>query len=182
MKRSLFIFAAVIFSFAAVSAQPRPAERPTPTPAARAAAPQSFEAKYEGGAFGYSKKEKGTLRFDDANSRLVFFGEDQKEKFSIPYGAMLIVYPQSRSVTSTTGNVVSHIPLPGAGLAGLITEKRRYLVVQFDDPDVDAKGLVNFKLGNKELLESVLQSLSKKADLTQRGDAFYRPKKVRDDN
>ncbi len=145
-------------------------------------APPSFEAKYEGGMFGYNQKEVGTLRFDDANERLVFFGKDQKEKFHIPYKSVLVIYPQSRSVTSTTGNVVRHIPLPGAGLAGLLKEKRRYLVLHFEDPDVEAaKGLVNFKLENKELLNSVIQSLAGKAKLTQRGDAYYRPRKLKNE-
>lgn len=155
--------------------QPRPPERTT-SPAKRVPAPASFSAKYEGGMYGYSQKLPGTLRFDDANSRLVFFGEDQKELFGIPYAALLVIYPQSKSVTSTTGNVVRNIPLPGAVLGGFIKEKRRYLVVQFDDPDVDVKGTVNFKLDNKELLDSVLDTLAGKARLQQRGDAYYRPR------
>ena len=53
-----------------------------------------------------AKKEDGTLKFDDENERLVFFGKDQKEKFQIPYKSVLVIYPQSKSVTSTTGNVV----------------------------------------------------------------------------
>ncbi len=132
--------------------------------------------------FGYREKEVGTLRFDDDNERLVFFGKDQKEKFHIPYKSVLVIYPNSKSVTSTTGTVVRHIPLPGAGLAGLLREKRRYLVLHFDDPDVEAaKGMLNFKLENKELLESVLHSLAGKAKLTQRGDAYYRPKKIKNE-
>lgn len=169
-----------LLSIAAV-AQPRQSEHAKPAPSPSKPAPASVRAKYEGGVFGYSKKEKGTLKFDDANSRLVFYGPDQKEKFSISYNAMLVIYPQSQSVQSTTGAVASHIPLPGAGLLGLMREKRRYLVIQFDDPDVDAKGLVNFKLDNKELLDSVLQTLGEKAKLQQRGDAYYRPKKTKSD-
>jgi hypothetical protein len=145
-------------------------------------APPSFPAKYEGGMFGFNEKEVGTLKFDDDNQRLVFFGKDQKEKFHIPYKSVLVIYPQSKSVTSTGGNVVRHIPLPGAGLAGLIKEKRRYLVLHFDDPDVEAaRGLANFRLDNKELLDSVIQSLAGKAKLTQRGDAYYRPKKIKNE-
>lgn len=162
-------------------AQPRPVEQKKPTPTPKAQAPASFEAKYEGGMFGYSIKETGTLKFDDFNSRLVFYGKDKKEKFSVPYASMLVIYPQSQSVQSTTGAVASHIPLPGAGLLGLMREKRRYLVVQFDDPDVDAKGLINFKLENKELLDAVLSTLGEKAKLEQRGDAYYRPKKAKSD-
>ena len=110
------------------------------------------------------------------NERLVFYGEDGKEKFSIPFSAMLVVYPQSKSVTSTTGNVVSHIPLPGAGLAGFIKEKRRYLIMQIEDPDADVKGVVNFKLESKDLLDSMLAAIAQKARLEQRGDAYYRPR------
>ena len=47
---------------------------------------------------------------------------------------------------------------------------------QCDDPDIDVKGVVNFKLESKELLDAVLRSLADRAHLTQRGDAFYRPK------
>lgn len=142
----------------------------------------SFEAKYEGGLFGFADKESGTLKFDDQNERLVFFGKDQKELFGIPYESLLVVSPQSNSVTSTTGNVVSHIPLPGAGLASLIKEKRRYLVLQFNDPDADVRGVVNFKLENKELLDSVVDTLGKKAEMTQRGDSYYRPRPKTTDN
>ena len=157
-------------------AQPRPLDKPASKPVAKAAAPASFSAKYEGGMYGYGQKQAGTLKFDDANSRLVFYGENQKELFGIPYAALLVIYPQSQSVTSTTGNVVKNIPLPGAILGGFIKEKRRYLILQFDDPDVDARGTVNFKVEDKELLDSVLAALAGKAGLEQRGDAYYRPR------
>jgi hypothetical protein len=181
MKKILLLLSFLTLLSIVAVAQPRPAEQAKPTPVASKPAPASFEAKYEGGVYGYSKKETGTLKFDDPNSRLVFYGKDQKEKFSVPYNAMLVIYPQSQSVQSTTGAVASHIPLPGAGLLGLMREKRRYLVVQFDDPDVDSKGLVNFKLDNKELLDSVLHTLGDKAKMQQRGDAYYRPKKTKSD-
>lgn len=171
------LIAAAMISFAAIStAQPRPVEKTAKPIVKKSTAPESFKAKYEGGMFGYNEKAEGVLKFDDANNRLVFFGTDQKEMFAIPYGSMLVIYPQSKSVTSTTGNIVSAIPLPGAGLAGFIKEKRRYLILHFDDPDVDAKGVANFKLEDKELLDSVIQALGEKARLEQRGDAFYRPR------
>lgn len=175
------IFAAVLtLCFSAVAfSQPRPVDQSGSRTSAKPA-PESFPAKYEGGMLGYSTKEAGTLRFDDANSRLVFFGKAGKEVFPIPYDVLLAIYPQSQSVTSTTGNVVSHIPLPGAGLAGFIKEKRQYLIVQYDDPNVDVRGTINFKLDNKELLDSVLQTLAEKANLKQRGDAYYRPKPVKE--
>ncbi len=182
MKKILFsiAFAVLCFSVNAL-AQARPAEKSqeTKTMARTAAsAPASFEAKYEGGMFGFGQRQKGTLKFDDANERLVFYGKDRKEKFSIPYKAMLVISPQSQSVRSTAGSVVSAIPLPGAGLAGLIRSKRRYLVVNFKEPDADVRGLVNFRIENKELLESVLQTLGEKAKMTKRGDAYYRPQSI----
>ena len=179
MNRILLITIALLLGASAVMAQPRPADASSkPAAEAVAPAPASFEAKYEGGMFGFNKREVGKLKFDDENQRLIFFGKDQQEKFHIPYKSVLVIYPQSKSVTSTTGNVVSAIPLPGAFLGGLIKEKRRYLILHFDDPDVAARGVVNFKLDNKALLDSVIQSLAGKSQLTKRGDAFYRPRKA----
>src|SRR5689334_17243754 len=175
MKR-IFLIAALCALPVIVYSQPRPIPQSTPI-VKRSPAPATFAAKYEGGMYGFGKKTDGTLKFDDANSRIVFYGEDKKELFGVPYSALLVIYPQSQSVTSTTGNVVKNIPLPGAALGGFIREKRSYLVVNFDDPDVDARGTVNFKLDSKELLDSVLDTLASKAGLEQRGDAYYRPRK-----
>ncbi len=183
MKKVLFFLALSLFACASVaSAQPRPVDKNTKTTPVQPA-PSSFGAKYEGGMFGFSKKEEGTLRFDDANSRLVFFGKDQKEKFGIPYQSMLVVTPQSQSVQSTTGKVVSVIPY-GSLIGGFIKEKRRYLVINFDDPDVEAKGVLSFRIDDQPLLDSVIAALGTKAELKQRGDAYIRPKVVKtgDDN
>lgn len=175
---SLTAFCLLTLFTSVLHAQPRQIDMSS-APKTVKPAPESFGAKYEGGMFGFNKNEDGTLKFDDANARLVFFDEDKKEMFSIPYASMLIVSPQSKSVQSTTGTVVRAIPLPGAGiLGGFIKEKRRYLVISFDDPDVDAKGLVNFRLENLETLDSVIAALAQKAALKQRGDAYYRPRAV----
>ena len=182
MKKLLFL-SAIVCAFATFGfAQPRPMERPAAKPVARAPLPSSVPAKYEGGMYGFSERLDGTLKLDDANSRVVFYGKDEKELFGIPYEALLVIYPQSKSVTSTTGNVVKNVPLPGAGLAGYLKEKRQYLIIQFDDPDVDTKGTVNFKFDKKETLDSVLEALADKAALQQRGDAYYRPKKTSTSN
>lgn len=177
MKKLAFL-AVVVLSFAfAAFGQPRPVDKPGSSAVKAGPAPVSFEAKYEGGLFGFNQKEKGTLKFDDENERIVFLGKDQKERFGIPYKSLLVVAPQSRSVTSNTGHVVSAIPVPGAGIAGMfIREKRRYMMLQFHDPDADVRGLTSFKVENKELLDSVIQALGEKAKLTQRGDAYYRPR------
>lgn len=180
MKKVLFFLAVSLFALAsAASAQPRPIEKPTPAPKAVRPAPASFAAKYEGGMFGFGKREEGTLKFEDENSRLVFFGKDGKEKFGVPYRSMLIVSPQSQSVQSTAGKVVGAVLSSIVG--GFIKEKRRYLVINFDDPDVEAKGVVNFRIDDRDLLDSVIAALGTKAELKQRGDAYIRPKVVRDD-
>ena len=174
MKRPGLI-AFFLFSLAvAVYSQPRPLERSVSEPKP---APTSFAAKYEGGLFGFTDKVVGTLRFDDVNERIVFIGKDEKEMFAIPYGSLLIVSPQTTSVTSAPGTVVSNVPLPGAGIAGqLMKEKKQYLLLQFDDPDVEAKGTVSFKIEGKELLDSVVHTLGRKARLSPRGDSYYRPR------
>jgi len=178
MKKLLFILAFSLFISAfTVSAQPRPAEKnQSPKTSPQTAAPVSVQAKYEGGMFGFDKKEEGALKFDDLNERFVFFGKDQKEKFSIPYEAMLSVYTGTKSVRSGAGTAVSVIPLPGAGLAGLIREKRRYLVIHFSDADVEARGVANFKIENEQMRKAVIHTLGAKAKLTQRGDAYVRPR------
>lgn len=177
MKKTLFSFCLALFAFSAAAfAQPRPVDK-TPSPAvAVAPAPASFAAKYEGGMFGFNEKQSGTLKFDDENERLVFYGKDGLEKFSIPYKAMVVVSPQSRSVQSTAGTVIENLPIMGSGIGSLLRSKKRYLLVNFSDPDADVRGLANFKLDNKELLASVLQTLGQKAKLTPRGDAYYRPR------
>ena len=177
MKKILFSLAFGLFACAlTVSAQVRPADKSANSTTAQTTTETSFAAKYEGGMFGFEDKQKGTLKFDDANQRLVFFDKDQKEQFGIPYDAMNLVYTGTRSVRSGTGTAVSVIPLPGAGLAGLIREKRRYLTISFADPNIEARGIVNFKLDDDKTREAVVHSLGKKANLTQRGDAYFRPR------
>lgn len=179
MKKVLFLLAFGLFSFAsAVSAQPRPPESTKETkPAAEVKpAPETFEARYEGGMFGYEGKAHGTLKFDDVNERLVFYGEDKKEMFAIPYDAMLIISPSSKKVQSGTGRAIGAVPVFGAGLGGSLLKKtKNYMIIQFRDRDVDVTGAANFLIDTNELLESVIQTLGKKAEMKARGNAFYRP-------
>jgi hypothetical protein len=179
MKKVILLFSIVFCFIAVASAQPRIVEKKIEKAAPAALAPESFKAKYEGGMFGFSKKEEGTLKFDDANFRLVFFDKDNKERFGIPYSALIVIYPNTESVQSTTGKVVQYIPLMGAGIAGqFIKKKMRYLVVNFDDADMDVKGTTSFRLDTAELLDSVVQTLGAKAEMQVRGDAYFRPKKA----
>lgn len=176
MKRLALYFALIVLCFIGVQAQPKIIEKKIEKPTPAAMAPVSFKAKYEGGMFGFSNKEEGTLKFDDANFRLVFFGKDGKEKFGVPYSTLIVIYPNTQSVQSTAGKVVQYVPY--VGVAGqFMKAKLRYLVMNFDDTDMNAKGTVNFKLETSELLQSVIQTLGEKAEMQPRGDSYFRPAK-----
>ncbi len=176
MKTSLMYLFAVLLLAGIVAAQPRPPE--TTSTASTKQLPELVEARYEGGIFGNSRKETGSLRMDNENERLVFFGKDKKEMFAIPYSALLVIYPDSKTSTSTTGNVVSRLPLPGAGLAGLITKSTKYLIIRYDDQEVDVEGTANFKFEDRDMLVSFIHALGATAKMKQRGEAYYRAKKA----
>jgi hypothetical protein len=175
----------VALTTAAAFAQgPRAATKDTTQPAAAAGvtapkpapAPQSFKAKYEGGIFGYNKKQDGTLSFDDGNKRLVFRNKEQKEVLSIPYSALIGAYGDTKAGRPKAAQVVGALPLPyGANmLSWLARKKYRYLTLQFNDADNGARGLTSFKVETKELLNSVLYTLAEKAELEARGDGYIR--------
>jgi hypothetical protein len=141
-------------------------------------APQTVKAKYEGGVFGYNHKMDGTINFDDTNNLLMFRNDKQKEVFPIPYKAITGAYadthavrPKAASVGSVVGSVV-----PFGGLTGLIKTKVRYLTLQYNDPDSNAAGITSFRLENKDILDSVLNSLANKAGLVRRGEVFVKKK------
>lgn len=179
MKITHILIVAVFLSASAAFAQPRPADKASSTAAApMTGLPQAFAARYEGGMFGNSQKEEGLLKFDDENTRVVFYGKNGKEMFWVPYKSLLVIYPDSKKSVSTTGNVVSRLPLPGAGLAGLMTKSTKYLIVKYDDQDVDVEGTANFKFDEREMLIKFIHALGTKAKMIQRGEAYYRGKKA----
>ena len=153
------------------------ATAPKPAPA-----PQTFKAKYEGGIFGYNKKQDGTLSFDDGNSRLVFRNKENKEVLSLPYSALTGAFADTKARRPTAARVVGSVPLPfGANyLSWLARKKYRYLTLQFNDQDTRSFGLTSFKVENKELLNSVLYTLAEKAGLEPRGEAYIRRQKPAD--
>jgi hypothetical protein len=173
MKRKILLFLLSGLCAVASFAQPRPAEK-TVDPNA----PVSYEAKYEGGIFGASGREKGSLKIDEANSRVIFNRQDGREMFSIPYDALVVIYPDSKVAMSQAGNVLSRVPLPGAGLFGLMSKSSKFLIINFDDPDINAQGVANFKFDDKKQLLNFIHALGSRAKMTQRGDAYYRPKKA----
>lgn len=184
MKRTtlLALAAAVLLALAAVvsaqrqgtvQSQPAAAKTNAPKPPP---APASVKAKYEGGMVGYAKAE-GTLNFDDANSRLVFRDKQGRELFGIAYNSLLMAWPDTKSSTSTTGRVLASTVPYGLGLPGLLMKnKSRYMNVRYQDPDTGTEGATSFKISDKLLLASVIDTLADKAGLVPRGDAYVRRK------
>ena len=181
MKKIIFLVIVSLFaSVLVVSAQPRPVEKEVKKQDVQPA-PDSFESKYKGGIIGFSKSIKGKLKFDDANLRLVFYNKQGKEQFAISYDSMLVVAPSTRKVQSGTGRTIGAIPFPGAGIGGrFIKKKKNYLVIQFRDPDIQIQGTANFIVDTSELLTSVVHTLGSKAELSQRGDSFFRARRKSD--
>ncbi len=138
-------------------------------------APQTVKAKYEGGVFGYPNKLNGTLTFDDTNKRLLFRDGKQKEILFLPYNALTGAYGDTHSVQPAAATIASHVPLYGIP-ASFIKTKVRYLTLQYNDPDSNAAGVTSFRLENKDLLDSVLNTLANKAGLTKRGEVFIKKK------
>lgn len=156
-----------------VQTQTTTAQPNTPKPPP---APASVKAKYEGGMVGY-KKGEGTLNFDDANARLVFRDKQGRELFGLAYNSLLMAWPDTKSSTSTTGRVLASTVPYGLGLPGLLMKnKSRYMNLRYQDPDTGTEGATSFKISDKALLASVLDTLGDKAGLAQRGDAYIRRK------
>lgn len=176
MKKLLTLFVLSLFLFAlAVSAQVRPSDTQTTQTPIKKTMLESFKVKYKGGLYGFSKSEHGTVKFDDINERLIFVGKDGKERFSIPYDSILIVFPSQRKVRSGTGRAIGAAPLPGAGIAGLFMKKKKnYLVIRFKDTDVKAEGTINFLVDTAELLTNSIYTIGEKAEMKPRGDAYLR--------
>jgi hypothetical protein len=143
---------------------------PTPAPA-----PPTVKAKYEGGVFGYDKKLDGTLTFDDVNKRLLF-RKDQKEILFIPYGAVTSAFADTKSRRPKAATIVGSLPSIFTLPAQFIKHKVQYLTLQYSDPDTNVSGVTSFKLENREILASVLNTLAGKASLTPRGDIYVKRK------
>ena len=178
MKHSLCAILLAAAFAAPLYSQERPVQS-EPEPAAPAPAPEDLpdkvQVEYQGGIFGFSDKEKGTLTFDTINERLIFSDKSGKEQFSIPYEAMLVVYPSQKKVRSGTGRAIGAIPLPGAAIGGMFMKKKKnYLVIEYRDPEVNVEGTANFLVDTGEILEGAIHAIGQNAEMTQRGDAYVR--------
>ena len=144
---------------------------PTPPPA-----PQTVKAKYEGGVFGHTKTKEGTLTFDDTNRRLLFRANDQKEEIFFPYDAITSAFADTKSRRPAAATAASAVPLIYTFPAGFIKHKVHYLTLQFSDPDTHVAGVTSFRLDNKDMVASVLNTLAQKAGLTPRGQVYVKRK------
>jgi len=175
MKLVIVLLLTLAMGAAVYAQRPRTAD-PGPTDASRATpapAPQTMEAKYEGGVFGHNKTMEGTLSFDDTNERLLFRNDKNREVFFIPYNAVASVFADTQKRRPSAASAGQYIPYIGFPL-GFIKTKVRYLTIQYNDPDTRVSGVTSFRLANKELLDSVVFALANKSGLTGRGDIYVR--------
>jgi hypothetical protein len=176
MKLIAIVLVTVGMSLVVFAQRPRNIQTTTATDASKAVpapAPQSMKAKYEGGIFGYNKTMEGTLNFDDTNRRLLFRNKEQREVFFIPYHAVNSAFADTQKRRPSAATVASNIPYFGFPL-GFIKTKVRYLTLQYSDPDTRVSGVTSFRLDNKDLVDSVVFTLAKKAGLTPRGEIYVR--------
>lgn len=167
---ALVVFALLI----SVAAQSPRAIDKTPTTAKPAPAPQTVKAKYEGGVFGYNKKQDGTLNFDDLNSRLVFRDKQGKEVFFIPYSAINQEFADTVANRPKAATILGSVPVPYINPIGFIKTKNPYVTIQFFDQDSRVGGVTSFRVDSKEICASVVNTLAEKAGLVARGEIFMR--------
>jgi hypothetical protein len=166
------------FVSGAFAQRPRTAEsEPQKTPAAKPA-PKTVKAKYEGGVFGYRKTMDGTLTFDDDNNRLIFKDKKPPKEISIPYDSITSAFVDSHKKQPAAATVASNVPTIYSLPARFIKTKVRYLTLQYDDPDSHVSGITSFKIDDRDTLESVLQTLAQKANMTLRGDVYVKKRDV----
>jgi hypothetical protein len=145
-----------------------------PTPPAP---PKVVPAKYMGGFAGYRKKQEGMLTFDDRNQRLVFRDKSEKEVISISYDAVMVAFADSET-RRLMGNGTQSVVLGAGGILALpsllFKKKFEYLTIQFEDPESYLKGVTQFKLKNREIIDSVAYALAQRAGLVQQGQIYTR--------
>ncbi|HEX8339204.1 MAG TPA: hypothetical protein VF621_20955 [Pyrinomonadaceae bacterium] len=141
------------------------------------APPKVVPAKYMGGFAGYRKKQEGMLTFDDRNQRLVFRDKNEKEVISISYDAVMVAFADHET-RRLMGNGTQSVVLGVGGILALpsllFKKKFEYLTIQFEDPETYLKGVTQFKLKNKEIIDSVAYALAQRASLVQQGQIYTR--------
>ncbi|HEX8150443.1 MAG TPA: hypothetical protein VF591_24885 [Pyrinomonadaceae bacterium] len=141
------------------------------------APPKVVPAKYMGGFAGYRKKQEGMLTFDDRNQRLVFRDKSEKEVISISYDAVMVAFADHET-RRLMGSGTQSVVLGAGGILALpsllFKKKFEYLTIQFEDPETYLKGVTQFKLKNREIIDSVAYALAQRAGLVQQGQIYTR--------
>jgi hypothetical protein len=141
------------------------------------APPKVVPAKYMGGFAGYRKKQEGMLTFDDRNQRLVFRDKNEKEVISISYDAVMVAFADHET-RRLMGDGTKSVVLGTAGILGLpgllFKKKFEYLTIQFEDPETYLKGVTQFKLKDKDIIDSMAYALAQRAGLVQQGAIYTR--------
>ncbi len=141
------------------------------------APPKVVPAKYMGGFASYRKKQEGMLTFDDRNQRLVFRDKNEKEVISISYDAVMVAFADHET-RRLMGDGTKSVVLGTAGILGLpamlLKKKFEYLTIQFEDPETYLRGTTQFKLKDKDVIDSVVYALAQKAGLIQQGAMYTR--------
>lgn len=151
----------------------KPAQKP-PAPA-----PKVAKAKYMGGYFGLRQKQEGTITFDDRNRRMVFRDKEEREVLSLSYDAVVATFADSEE-RRTMGDGTKTVVMSTAGILGLpallLKKKFEYFTIQYKDPDTAVEGTTQFKMSDKQLINSMVYTLAQKAELVQRGQIYVRRK------
>jgi len=141
------------------------------------APPKVVPAKYMGGFASYRKKQEGMLTFDDRNQRLVFRDKNEKEVISISYDAVMVAFADHET-RRLMGDGTKSVVLGTAGIFGLpgmlLKKKFEYLTIQFEDPETYLRGTTQFKLKDKEIIDSMAYALAQRAGLVQQGQIYTR--------
>src|SRR5947209_14879365 len=99
MKKAIFAALCVGVLSAVAFSQPRAPEK-----AQTVSTATEWQVRYEGGVFGSSNKEHGTIKVDEANQRVIFVRQsDGREMYSIPYEALIVLYSVSESDSPQSG-------------------------------------------------------------------------------
>ena len=59
-----------------------------------------------------------------------------------------------------------------------MSKDTKYAIMSFEDTEIGQRPTVSFRFENKKELLGFINKLGVKAKMTQRGDAYYRPKKA----
>ena len=145
------------------------------------APPKVVPAKYMGGFANLRQKQEGMLTFDDRNQRLVFRDKNEKEIISISYDAVMVAFADHET-RRLMGNGTQSVVLGAGGILALpsllFKKKFEYLTIQFEDPETYIKGVTQFKLKNKEIIDSMAYALAQRAGLVQQGAIYTRRRVV----